>query len=79
MRANKLLSKVEENNSVSVRLPHTDGQGATNYKGSAKPANTKDCVLIIDWETGELRLERVSNQVGGVKTFTVALLHSPPC
>jgi len=55
--------EVEENNSVSVRLPHTDGQGATNYKGSAKPANTKDCVLIIDWETGELRLERVSNQI----------------
>ena len=57
---------------MSVTLPHTDGQGATNYKGSAKPANTKDCVLIIDWETGELRLERVSNQVSGFLTFTAA-------
>jgi len=55
--------EVEEKSSVSVTLPHTDGLGSTNFKGSAKPANNKDCVLIIDWETGEFRLERVSNQI----------------
>jgi len=55
--------EVEENSSVAVTLPHTDGFGSTIYKGSAKPANSKDCILIIDWETGELRLERVSNQI----------------
>ena len=48
---------------MSVTLPHVDGHGATNYKGNAKPANTKECVLIIDHETGELTLERISNQV----------------
>merc|ERR1712029_1288539 len=32
-------------------------------KGSAKPASTKECILIIDHETGELTLERLSNQI----------------
>jgi len=55
---------------VSVTLPHIDGHGATNYKGNAKPlpANTKECVLIIDHETGELTLERISNQIMLKKT-----------
>ena len=54
---------MQENKSVSVTLPHIDGHGATNYKGNATPAKTKDCILIIDHETGELTLERISNQV----------------
>lgn len=60
--------EVQENKSVSVTLPHIDGHGATNYKGNAKPANTKDCILIIDHETGELTLERISNQIMLKKT-----------
>lgn len=55
--------EVQENSGVSVSLPHNDGVNATNYKGQAKPASTKDCILIIDHETGELTLERLSNQV----------------
>merc|ERR1719228_150699 len=55
--------EVEENYNVNVKLPHTDGHGATNFKGSAKPANPKDCLLIIDHETGEVRIERVSTQI----------------
>jgi len=60
--------EVQENKSVSVTLPHVDGRGVTNYKGNAKPANTKDCILIIDHETGELTLERISNQIMLKKT-----------
>ena len=55
--------EVQDNNAVSVSLPHNNGIDATNYKGQAKPSGTKDCVLIIDHETGELTLERLSNQV----------------
>ena len=55
--------EVQENNSVSVTLPHNNGIDATNYKGQARPASTKECILIIDHETGELTLERLSNQV----------------
>lgn len=55
--------EVQENSGVSVSLPHNDGVNATNYKGQAKPASTKDCILIIDHETGELTLERLSNQI----------------
>lgn len=58
--------EVQENSGVSVSLPHNDGVNATNYKGQAKPASTKDCILIIDHETGELTLERLSNQVDNV-------------
>jgi len=60
--------EVEANHSVSVTLPHIDGHGATQYKGNAKPAATKDCILIIDHETGELTLERLSNQIMLKKT-----------
>lgn len=55
--------EVQDNNAVSVSLPHNNGIDATNYKGQAKPSGTKDCILIIDHETGELTLERLSNQV----------------
>ena len=55
--------EVQENSGVSVSLPHNNGIDATQYKGGAKPAGTKDCILIIDHETGELTLERLSNQV----------------
>jgi len=55
--------EVQENSGVSVSLPHNNGIDATQYKGGAKPAGTKDCILIIDHETGELTLERLSNQI----------------
>ena len=55
--------EVEERSGVSVTLPHTNGVDATKYTGPAKEANARDCILIIDHETGELTLERLSNQV----------------
>jgi len=62
--------EVKEQRSVSVALPHVDGSGQTNYKGNVKPANTKECILIIDHETGELTLERLNSQIMVKKTRT---------
>ena len=74
--------EVQENSGVSVSLPHNDGVNATNYKGQAKPASTKDCILIIDHETGELTLERLSNQVENrqepeSRTYSLFFLKDP--
>lgn len=55
--------EVEERSGVSVTLPHTNGVDATKYTGPAKEANARDCILIFDQETGELTLERLSNQI----------------
>lgn len=55
--------EVEERGGVSVSLPHTNGLDSTKYTGPAKEANPRECILIIDHETGELTLERLSNQV----------------
>jgi len=60
--------EVKEKQSVTVQLPHNDGVGQTHYKGNAETAPTKDCVLIIDHETGELTLERISNKIMVKKT-----------
>jgi len=55
--------EVEERSGVSVTLPHTNGVDSTKYTGPAKDANPRECILIIDHETGELTLERLSNQI----------------
>ena len=34
-----------------------------NYSGHVKDSNKKDCVLIIDHETGEVTIERLASQV----------------
>merc|ERR1719319_2050923 len=60
--------EVKERNGVSVSLPHSDGVGQTIYKGNTESAPTKDCVLIIDHETGELTLERITNKIMLKKT-----------
>ena len=70
--------EVEERSGVSVTLPHTNGVDATKYTGPAKEANARDCILIFDHETGELTLERLSNQVNEgtllvVRSLTVFL------
>jgi len=31
--------------------------------GRVKPANQKECILIIDRETGEITLEALANQI----------------
>jgi len=60
--------EVKDGRSVAVNLPHSDGVGQTTYKGNTEPAPPKDCVLIIDHETGELTLERVTNNIRVKKT-----------
>jgi len=60
--------EVKDGRSVAVSLPHSDGVGQTTYKGNTEPAPPKDCVLIIDHETGELTLERVTNNIRVKKT-----------
>lgn len=49
-----------------MTAPGTDG-GETVFKGSAKPSE-RECVLIIDHETGELTLERLSTSLQVKKT-----------
>ncbi|XP_046388563.1 ell-associated factor Eaf [Ischnura elegans] len=55
--------------SVTVTVPHLDGAGTphTVFKGSQKPYN-KECVLIIDRNTGEITLEKLSCNIQVKKT-----------
>lgn len=55
------------NNSATVTLPHTDGSGQTVYKGNKRPTQ-KECVLIIDHQTGEITLEKISSATQLKKT-----------
>jgi ELL-associated factor len=61
---------VEENGHVCVTLP--TGQGnSTTYRGPKRPC-PKKCILIIDRDTGEVTLERVTStmQLKRVRTPT---------
>ena len=49
-----------ENRSVNVTMPHIDGQSQTNYSGHVKEPSKKECVLIIDPETGNIIIERIN-------------------
>ncbi|XP_068215881.1 ELL-associated factor 1-like isoform X1 [Palaemon carinicauda] len=59
---------VEGNHQVTVTVPHVEGAGTsqTVFKGNHKPV-ARECVLIIDHNTGEIVLERISQAVS-VKT-----------
>ncbi|XP_015781177.1 ELL-associated factor 1 [Tetranychus urticae] len=58
-----------ENNKVTVTMPNVESAGfsQTVFKGSRKP-HLKECVLIIDNETGELTLERLAHNITVKKT-----------
>lgn len=58
-----------ENNKVTVTMPNVESSGLphTVFKGSRKP-HVKECVLIIDHDTGELTLERLSHNITVKKT-----------
>ncbi|OWR52421.1 ell-associated factor Eaf [Danaus plexippus] len=60
---------VGTNNQVTVTVPHLDGAGVpqTVFKGSQRPY-TKECVLIIDRDTGEITLEKLSSNIQVKKT-----------
>lgn len=70
MDLNKEASvEVSSNNQVIVTVPHLDGAGVpkTVFKGNQKQY-TKECVLIIDKITGEITLEKLTNNVTVKKT-----------
>lgn len=50
---------------------HADCQGSsapvTVFKGSKRPY-TKECILIVNHDTGEYRLEKLSNNITVKKT-----------
>lgn len=60
---------IGEGNQVTVTVPHIEGSGTaqTVFKGSKKPYQ-KECVLIIDHDTGEITLEKLSCNVQLKKT-----------
>lgn len=60
---------VGEGHQVTVTVPHIEGSGTsqTVFKGSKKPY-LKECVLIVDHATGEITLERVSQNINLKKT-----------
>jgi len=60
--------EVSNNNQVTVSVPNLDGNGTTTFKGPKKSANAKECVLIIDHETGEIILEKLSHNIQVKKT-----------
>ncbi|XP_074659560.1 uncharacterized protein LOC141912236 [Tubulanus polymorphus] len=60
---------VGSGNQVSVTVPHVEGSGTSHtvYKGNKRPS-TKECVLIIDNVTGEIRLEKLESTLQLKKT-----------
>ena len=59
------------NNEVNVTVPHCDGAGTAQtsmFRGPKKPYGNKECVLIIDHNTGEITLERLSHNIQLKKT-----------
>lgn len=59
---------VGESNSINVKLPHTNGTTETNYSGHMRDSSQKECVLIIDRNTGEITLEKLSGHMQLKKT-----------
>lgn len=59
--------EVGVNNQVTVSVPNSDGNGTNVFKGPRKPY-TKECVLIIDNETGEVTLEKLTHNIQMKKT-----------
>ncbi|XP_064647568.1 ELL-associated factor 1-like isoform X2 [Lineus longissimus] len=64
--------QVGKGNEVTVSVPHIEGASSshTDFKGNKRPSQ-KDCVLIIDHETGEIKLEKLSYMVQLKKTRSV--------
>lgn len=53
-----------ENNKVTVTMQNVESSGLpkTVFKGSRKP-HQKECVLVIDHETGDITLERLTHNI----------------
>ncbi|XP_052794451.1 ELL-associated factor 1-like [Mya arenaria] len=58
--------EIGEGHHVTLTVPNVDGSGIV-YKGNKRPVQ-KECVLIIDHDTGTFTLERLSNNINVKKT-----------
>ncbi|XP_063698017.1 ell-associated factor Eaf [Culicoides brevitarsis] len=61
---------VSSNYQVTVTVPHLDGSGVPNtvFKGPTRDYSKKDCLLIINRDTNEITLERLTCNVNVKKT-----------
>lgn len=55
--------EIGDSNSLSVKVPHSNGSTETHYSGFLKDSSQKECVLIIDRVTGEITLEKLSGNM----------------
>lgn len=53
---------VGPNGQVTISMPNMDGNATTVFKGARKPY-AKECVLIIDNDTGEVVLEKLTHNI----------------
>ncbi|XP_066302107.1 ELL-associated factor 1-like [Branchiostoma lanceolatum] len=62
--------EVGENNDVTVTVPHIEGSGTskTVFKGHKQPYRSKDCVLLIDPNSGTFTLEKLTSNMQVKKT-----------
>lgn len=70
---------IGQNNQVTVTVPHLDGAGTlqTVFKGNQKKY-TKECVLIVNKTTGEITIEKLSNNLQVKKTRSENGYKAPP-
>lgn len=63
------LVEIGQGHHVTLTVPHVEGSGKTHtvYKGNKRPVS-KECVLIIDHDTGTFTLERLTNNINVKKT-----------
>lgn len=61
--------EIGQGHHVTLTVPHVEGSGKTHtvYKGNKRPVS-KECVLIIDHDTGTFTLERLTNNINVKKT-----------
>lgn len=52
---------------VTIAVPHSDGASVNVFSGPRKPY-AKECVLIIDPDTGECVLEKLTSSINVKKT-----------
>lgn len=71
---------VSSNNQVTVTMPHLDSSGVpkTVFKGNQRNY-TKECVLIIDKVTGEIKLEKLHHNIQVKKTRSESNSKPMPC
>ncbi|CAH1790327.1 unnamed protein product [Owenia fusiformis] len=60
---------INDKNEVTIQVPHVEGAGTTNtvYKGPKRPCQ-KECILIINHDTGEISLEKLTSTIQLKKT-----------